>query len=83
MSLEFLLFQSTQEPELMIVTNVGLGNTMSPSEEAFTCHREARPELTATNAVKAKHYAHRPIHLRLPCTQKTLNKYLLNGPANE
>lgn len=51
MSLEFLLFQSTQEPELMIVTNVGLGNTMSPSEEAFTCHREAQPELTATNAV--------------------------------
>lgn len=45
MSLEFLLFQSIHEPELITLTNVGLGSTMRLREEVFTCQGEAGPEL--------------------------------------
>lgn len=83
MSLEFLLFQSTQETEFIILTNVGLGSTMRHSEKCSLVTGRQDLNCLSTAAVKAKHDAHVPARPPLPGAEQTLNKYLLSGPANE
>lgn len=57
-SLEFLLFRSTHETEFVILTDVGPGSTMRPSEKCSLVTGRLDPNCSSAAVGKAEHDAH-------------------------